>query len=311
VGYAQAWSLSVQRDLPMSLQLWVTYSGIKGTRGVQEFLPNSYPYTPGQTTSPYGSAPSGYYYRDSNGNSTKEGGTVQLRRRLRNGFQANLSYTFSKALDDDYSLGGQGPSPVSGGSPQVVQDWTHPAAQRGLSTFDQRHVMALQLQYTTGMGLGGHTMMSGWRGAIYKEWTVLANINAASGMPLTPIDPIEVPGTAYSDIVRASYGSQTGCTPTPGRFINTCEYVAPGAGQWGNVRRNSITGPGQFTLNASMNRGFRLHDRYNLTAQLDANNVLNHVTYSSWITTLGTQFGAPPSSANTMRSVQLTFRLRY
>jgi hypothetical protein len=161
------------------------------------------------------------------------------------------------------------------------------------------------------MGLGGHTMLSGWKGAVYKEWTVLANINTASGMPLTAIEPIEVPGTAYANIVRASYGSQAGCTPAPGRFINTCEYVAPAPGQWGNTRRDSITGPQVFTLNASMNRGFRLHDRYNLTAQLDANNVLNHVTYSSWITTLGTQFGAPPSSANTMRSVQLTFRLRY
>ena len=309
VGYAQAWSLSVQRDLPMSLQLWVTYSGIKGTRGVQEFLPNS--YAPGLTTSPYGTAPSGYYYRDSNGASSREAGTVQLRRRLRNGFQANLNYTFSKSLDDDYSLGGQGPSPVSGGSPQVAQDWTHPSAQRGLSTFDQRHVLAVQLQYTTGMGLGGHTMLSGWKGAVYKEWTVLANITAASGMPLTPIVPIEVPGTAYANIVRASYGTTTGCTPIPGRFINTCEFVAPAPGQFGNVRRDGITGPDQFTMNASMNRGFRLHDRYNLTAQLDATNVLNHVTYGSYITTLGTQFGAAPSYANSMRSVTLTFRLRY
>ena len=42
VGYAQQWQLSVQRDLPFSLQMVVTYSGIKGTRGVQEILPNSY-----------------------------------------------------------------------------------------------------------------------------------------------------------------------------------------------------------------------------------------------------------------------------
>jgi hypothetical protein len=235
---------------------------------------------------------------------------------LRNGFQGNIIYTYSKALDDSYALGGQGPvasgtNGSSGVSPQVAQDWTNPAAQRGLSTFDQRNVLNTQLQYTTGMGLGGHTMMSGWKGAVYKEWTVLANIRVASGLPLTPIDPVGVPGTAYSNTVRASLGNLSGCTPIAGRFINTCEYVAPAPGQWGNARRDSIIGPGQFTLNASMNRGFKLHDRYNLTAQLDANNVLNHVTYSSWITTLGTQFGAAPSGANSMRSVQLTFRLRY
>ena len=43
VGYAQNWQLAVQRDLPGSLQMTATYLGIKGTRGLQEFLPNTYP----------------------------------------------------------------------------------------------------------------------------------------------------------------------------------------------------------------------------------------------------------------------------
>ncbi|HKO19709.1 MAG TPA: TonB-dependent receptor, partial [Acidobacteriaceae bacterium] len=44
VGYAQIWQLSLQRDLPAALQATVTYRGTKGTRGVQEILPNTYPY---------------------------------------------------------------------------------------------------------------------------------------------------------------------------------------------------------------------------------------------------------------------------
>jgi outer membrane receptor protein involved in Fe transport len=43
VGYAHNWQLSVQRDLPGSLVLLATYSGIKGDRGTQEFLPNTIP----------------------------------------------------------------------------------------------------------------------------------------------------------------------------------------------------------------------------------------------------------------------------
>ena len=43
VGYAQTWQLSVQRNLPVALQLTATYLGVKGTRGVQQFLPNTYP----------------------------------------------------------------------------------------------------------------------------------------------------------------------------------------------------------------------------------------------------------------------------
>ncbi len=43
VGYAQNWQVTVQRDLPGSLQMTASYLGIKGTRGVQEFLPNTFP----------------------------------------------------------------------------------------------------------------------------------------------------------------------------------------------------------------------------------------------------------------------------
>ena len=135
VGYVQTWNLSVQRDLPLSLQTVVTYLGTKGTRGVQEFLPNTCAPTPGATACPGTPGPSGYVYRTSNGNLTREAGSIELRRRLRNGFTARLLYTYAKSLDDDYSLSGQGS--VTNDS-SVAQDWTNPSAQRGLSTTDQR-----------------------------------------------------------------------------------------------------------------------------------------------------------------------------
>ena len=80
---------------------------------------------------------------------------------------------------------------------------------------------------------------------------------------------------------------------------------------FGDARRDSITGPNQFSLNASMDRTFRLHDRLNLETRIDATNALNHVMYSSWNTVVnGSQFGAAQSPQG-MRSLQLTMRLRY
>jgi hypothetical protein len=330
VGYVQTWTLSAQRDLPGSLQMVAIYTGIKGTRGVQEFLPNTYP---AGATNPSPTAPSGYLYRTSNGNSTREAATLQLRRRLRAGFTANLSYTYAKAIDDDYSLGGQGPiaagtisqgSALSTQGAQVAQDWLHPNAQRGLSTFDQRNSLTLQMQYTTGMGLGGGTLLSGWRGRVYKEWTFLINLSTASGLPETPIYPVTVEGTGTSSSARPNLTGAPLYLSTPGRHVNPAAYTTPALGQWGNARRDSITGPSQFTLNADMRRTFRLHDRYNLDADLSATNVLNHVTYTSWYNTLplvdpttGTYsttvpslFGTP-AAANAMRSMQVTVRLRF
>jgi len=311
VGYAQLWNLSVQRDLPGSLQMVVSYLGIKGTRGMQEFLPNTAP--PG-ATNPFAGYPVGYRYLTSNGNSTREQGVVTLRRRLRSGLAAGLTYTYSKSLDDDYALGGQGPVTSGGSSSQIAQDWQNPSGQRGLSTFDQRHVLSANAQYTTGMGIGGKTLMSGWKGLAYKEWTVQTTISVASGTPETPIyGGASVTGTGVTGAIRPNL---TGVSPysglSTGHHLNLAAYSVP-SGQWGNARRDSITGPNQFSLNASMDRTFRLHARYNLETRLDATNVLNHVTYSGWNTTYipnSPQFGAP-ASANGMRSMSITMRLRF
>jgi hypothetical protein len=93
--------------------------------------------------------------------------------------------------------------------------------------------------------------------------------------------------------------------------LNPAAYIAPKPGQWGNAGRNTITGPSQFTLNASMGRTFQATDRISIDARLDASNALNHVTYPSWVTTVGNaQFGLP-SAVNDMRTVQITLRARY
>ena len=94
-------------------------------------------------------------------------------------------------------------------------------------------------------------------------------------------------------------------------FLNPAAYAPPEPGQWGNAGRDSITGPVQFSLNASMGRTFRLNDRLNLDLRVDSTNALNHVTYPSWNTTItSAQFGLP-MTANAMRTLQTTLRVRF
>ncbi len=338
VGYAQNWQLTLQRDLPGSLQMTANYLGIKGTHGVQDFLPNTYPEG---AAIPCATCPTGFAYLVSGGNSTREAAQIQLRRRLHSGFTATLQYTFSKSIDNDAALGSQGASansqnnqsnnsqntfgPPSGGSQQgasissgtgqpnllVAQNWLDLRAERGLSTFDERHLFALQMQYTTGMGLAGGTLLSGWRGALLKEWTCATQITAGSGLPLTPIYLAPVQGTGVTGTIRPDYTGASLYNAPAGFSLNPAAYTAPPLGQWGNAGRNSIVGPAQFTLNASLGRTFRLSDRFNLDLRVDSTNALNHVTFTSWNTTINNaQFGLP-TAANAMRSMQTTLRLRF
>ena len=326
-GYAQNWNFSIQRDLPGSLQMTATYLGIKGTHGTQEFLPNTYP---AGAINPCPVCLTDYSYVTSNGNSTRESGSIQLRRRLHSGFTATVQYTYAKAIDDDAVLGGVGASastPVASAAPGaapgasaapgprnllVAQNWLDLSAERGLSTFDQRHLVSSTIQYTTGMGMAGGTLLNGWRGTLFKGWLLSTTISAGTGLPLTPSYQAPVEGTGVFALRPEYTGAPLYAAP-PGLSLNPAAYAAPPPGQFGNAGRDSITGPAQFSLNASAGRTFRLTDRLSGDLRIDSTNPLNHVTYTSWNTTFGSPlFGlATPGATNAMRSLTIGFIARF
>jgi hypothetical protein len=303
IGYVHIWQFSLQRDLPMAMQFTATYQGTRGKHALQEILPNTYPVG---AVNPCPSCPSGFRYMSSNGSSSRDAGTLQLRRRLHSGFTASVQYTFSKSMDDA-APGAAGAS----GAIFIAQNWLNPRAEWAFSNFDQRHSADIQFQYTSGMGVKGGTLLGGWRGILAKEWTLSGQLHASSGMPLTPVYPSTVRGTGITGPVRPdSTGADIKDAPA-GLYLNPAAYKAPAAGQWGNAGRNSISGPSQFTFNASLKRTFRTSDRTSLDLNVNAANVLNYVTYSAWNTTVGNvQFGRP-TSANSMRSIQTDIRWRF
>jgi trimeric autotransporter adhesin len=308
VGYVDTWNLTVQRDLPGGLVMQAGYLGIKGTRAVQEFYPNTYPIG-GINECP--ACPSGFAYMTSNGNSEREQGSFQLRRRLHAGFTANLTYTYSKSIDDA-ALGGKGGANSGGQSaPVIAQNWLDLEGERALSSFDQRNLLNFTGQYSPGMGIHGGTLMNGWRGALLKEWTFSSVITAGSGLPLTPGYLAALPGTGCANCIRPDYTGANLYDAPPGLFLNPAAYTAPLPGEFGNAGRDSIRGPMQFSLNASIARTFRMTDRLNLDLRVDSTNALNHVTFASYnVIVNSAEFGLP-TTANAMRVLTTTLRVRF
>ncbi|MCX6614330.1 MAG: TonB-dependent receptor, partial [Acidobacteria bacterium] len=186
----------------------------------------------------------------------------------------------------------------------VAQDWLNLSAERGRSNFDQRHLVAFQTQYTTGAGRGRV-------GAFSREWTFTTQISYGTGLPLTPTSFAPVGGTGVTGSIRANYTGADPYQAPPGLFLNPAAYTAPALGQWGNAGRNTITGPGQFTTNASASRTFRWGDRLTADLRVEATNLLNHPVFPSWNTVItSAQFGLP-NPAGQMRSLQTLLRVRF
>jgi len=297
VGYSQNWQLSLQRDLPAGLQLTAAYNGGKGTRAQQPYLPNTFPAGAVE--------PSGYTFLASNGNSIRHAGNVQLRRRLRSGLTAQASYTWAKSLDNAILAGR-----AQGGS-WTAQNWLDLSAERGRSNFDQRHLFTGMVQYTTGMGLRGGALATGWKAKVLREWTLGSQVTAGSGLPLSPVFPAAVRGTGVTGNLRPDYTGLSLYDAPPGFFLNPLAVAAPAPGRWGNAGRNSIEGPSQFAMSASLGRTFRSSERISYDFRLDAANALNSVRYPGWNTIAGNaQFGLPVT-ASPMRTMQATIRARF
>ena len=96
-----------------------------------------------------------------------------------------------------------------------------------------------------------------------------------------------------------------------GRCNATTAFTEPVAGEWGNAGRNTIPGPTTFSLDGSLGRVFRLGERRNIDLQVQAQNVLNRVTITSWGTVLGSSNYGLASGAAGMRKITVNLRFRF
>jgi hypothetical protein len=293
----------MQRDLPASLTMTATYMGTNGRHLLQEFLPNTEPLG---DVNPCSTCPAGFVYLTSGGQSNRQTGQLQLRRRLRNGLSATVQYAMSKATDDAGAFTG-----VRLDGAAIAQDWRNLDAEEGPSNFDQRHLLTAQLQYTTGAATSRGGMLDGMRGRLFNGWTVTSQLVAGSGLPLTPVYLTSVSGTGVTGTIRPDVtGASTDSVPA-GFFLNPSAYAAPAVGRWGTAGRNSVVGPRQFSLDAGVGRSFLWGDRLTLDWRINATNVLNRATYANVNTIVGSpQFGLP-TLANPMRKVQSSVRMRF
>jgi hypothetical protein len=167
-----------------------------------------------------------------------------------------------------------------------------------------------QLQYTSGVGVGGGALVDNFKGSLLKGWTITTQLTTGSGLPLTPVYLTTVPGTGVVGTIRPDL-TGAAIEASGGLYANPGAFGVPAPGRWGTAGRNAIRGPAQFSLNAGVGRSFLMTDRLTLDWRIDATNILNRVTYATIGTTLGSpQFGLPVQ-ANVMRKLQSTLRVRF
>jgi hypothetical protein len=293
VGYTQNWQMAVQQNLKGNTVATVTYFASKGTGLSNSFYPNSYPSGGSLNCAAGYVCPNGFAYETSNGNSTDEAVQFQLQRRLRSGLGGSVSYMLNKAIDD---VGG------------VAQNWQDIAAERGRTSGISNQTANFSLQYSTGVGSRGGALVNGFKGVLFKDWTVMPGVVLATGAPVTVTAGGLVTGGTAATNMRASY---IGGPVLIDGVLNKAAFQSPAAGTYGNLGPAVFNGPTRFSTSLSANRTFRLADRKNLTFSVQMQNPLNHPVVTGWYTSINsTQFGAPSSYIG-MRTISANMRFNF
>jgi hypothetical protein len=93
-------------------------------------------------------------------------------------------------------------------------------------------------------------------------------------------------------------------------YFNVTAFAYPAAGTYGNHVRNSIEGPGFWTVDVALSRLVRVVSDQTLELRLEAFNVLNHVNWANPTTNYDSRnFGRITAISGNMRIIQ--FGVKY
>ena len=276
------WNLNVQREVFAKTVLEVGYSGSHGMNLIRQVFTNGRVATVTSdgrlfvaANTPLAQPNFGRMrFRVSDATSDYNGLTVGLNHRMTNGFQAQVSYTLSKSMDDGASaLGGNDFDSEGGGSRYLL------SKDRGLSPFDTRHQLVVNLTYQLPFARNA----TGMTHAFGSGWTVSSLIRMRSGYPFSAFSGVDtglqVNGWApeYPDLAPGA--SANPVIGNVDQWFDPSAFVLPAAGFVGTLPRNTIIGPNLKTVDLMGGKNFKLWGSSELQFRLEVYNLFNRANF--------------------------------
>jgi len=291
----QEWNLAVQHQLPGQMALEVGYEGNHQARQLYQPDPNACPTvvntgslncTALRPFSDIGSVSGTTTF----GFGNYEAMTASLNKRLTNGLQGQLAYTYGHALSDTGTT-------LSGSPGFTVLDGTKIGTSYSSAAWDIRHALVGSFNYEIPFGRGkqyGANLNKAVQ-TIAGNWQLNGVLTLRTGPPFT----LSSGGGACANVISEN-GS---CLPTmaagqsnpnqapsggrsPNAWFNTANFVpisqltSAQLSTQGNTGLQSNVGPPQRTLDFSIFKDFAFTERWRMEFRAEGTNVANTPQYS-------------------------------
>jgi outer membrane receptor protein involved in Fe transport len=275
------WNFNIQRQLFESTTLTVGYVGSRGlhlygardinpvlptlVNGVQVFgVPRG--ATPGIVSNPRlnpaaAALSSEAPVADSNYHSLQVG----LNRRFSHGLQSQLSYTWSKCLDDASGTYG-----LEGGIP-----WSNPlngSFDHGRCLFDRPQVFRLSGVYALPFN----------QNILTKGWQMSGGLQVQSGSPWNVTVGFDQAGTVVAGSERPNLVMPADqiMTGNINQWANPAGFGLPAPGTLGNLQRDFLAGPGTVNMDYAVMKETPIKEQVRLQFRAEFFNLFNHANFA-------------------------------
>ncbi len=309
-AYVSDWNFNLQQAFSHDYALTIGYFGSKGTdlnieRNYNQPINGVLPYPTLSTLSPIdpGMKLSNILVYESDGNSSYNGLWITGTKRFAKGLQFNISYAWSKSIDEN-SRNQQG---------YVIQNSYNISGDRGLSDFDTRNRVTISGIYQ--LPFKGNRFKEGWEFSLVEQ--------TQSGNPLnfhTSVSGFTGEATLRPNVtgpVQVGFSPATNGSATTVTYVQNPSVFVNQGNAFGNLGRNTIIGPGFSNLDFSFVKNTRIKERLNWQIRADAFDLLNQTNFGNPGTTVGsstlglitggTRF--PAGDFGTSRQIQLAMKL--
>jgi len=314
-GYMQQWNFNIQRQMFQDIVLTVGYVGSKGTKFFVGQEINPAIFIPGQSTP--GNIDSRRIHQGFQTiqntqptiNSTYHSLQIKANKRFANGWTLLSSYTFSKSIDTTSNDGNSGTG--SGARNPFDQ-----AADKGLSDFDveSRFVGSFlwELPFFRRTSSGSKRL---WLGG----WQINGIFTLQTGTPFSVFagQPRSLAG-GTGDFVDLrpefpeveTFNDRSNESKVE-RFFPTEAFALPALGEFGNVGRNFLRGPGIFNVDFAVFKNFAFKETQSVQFRWEVFNALNRTNFNNPNADFSSAAFGQLTSSRESRVIQFALKYRF
>ncbi len=313
-SYSMMYLLNVQRTLGRNASVEIGYNGALHRR-LQELQNRNAP-VPGATNILLRRPAPEYGFQQivvGGGYGNYNGLGMKYTHRLSSGLSANLSYTWSKALDNS--------SAIRGTNADITpQDNRCLDCEYGFSAYNTPHRFVASTLVPLPFGKGQRfATQGGLANQIVGGWELGTIMTIQSGRPINTAAGYDAPGTGSFGDPRLN--TNGGNPNLPGdqrsteRWWNQSAFYYTAPGTFGNIARNRLLGPSQFHWDFSVLKNFPILEGHRLQFRFEGFNFPNHPNWGNPGAAWGRNQARPDVGFGRIRGTgtmrQLQFGLKY